>query len=87
VEWMLVVNLDDMMQTMSGGAYRSVEHRVVVPSPTAARRCPAAAVPPLIPRVRAQLLLSPAGAPLTQPRHAASAAVLGAPTRPSPRAW
>jgi isopenicillin N synthase-like dioxygenase len=31
VEGTLVVNLGDMMQAMSGGAYLSVEHRVVAP--------------------------------------------------------
>jgi isopenicillin N synthase-like dioxygenase len=33
VEGTLVVNLGDMMQAMSGDAYRSVEHRVVAPPP------------------------------------------------------
>jgi isopenicillin N synthase-like dioxygenase len=33
VEGTLVVNLGDMMQAMSGDAYRSVQHRVVAPPP------------------------------------------------------
>ncbi|KAM0906945.1 hypothetical protein ACQ4PT_016475 [Festuca glaucescens] len=37
VEGTLVVNLGDMMQAMSGDAYRSVEHRVVAP-PTGTER-------------------------------------------------